>query len=338
MNYNITNKIINNMNNLKEKLVINKSKNIINSIIEDCYENEDILNKSYNDITFKILDNIENIDVSKYKFPKKKFDCILSGGGLKGYYLFGAIIILRKMIDNNQIEIRNFICVSVGAMAAVFLLSGISIHKMRNIYEFAKQNNKYDLNKLTLKILNELLPDNIHELCNNKLKIIVSKLELKNMKEEVITKFKSKEHLLNIIHATSCIPYFTSKNMRGVKIGNNTYYDGAFTNNLPIINDNDMSQLVFHTINVDYRYKNTFNLNDKYPELLILKGVIEMETFLKKVSKKNKKIENIPIEWILPHNKVNITLFDNAIYYILIIFGYIISYMNHIYDYLKNIY
>ena len=337
MNHNIKNTLIKNINAIQEKLIYKKSKNIINYIIEDCYNDESILNKSYDDITSKILDNIENIDVTKLKFPKNKFDCIFSGGGLKGYYLFGAVIILRKMIDNKQIEIRNYIGVSVGALAAVFLLSGISIHKMRNIYEFAKQNDKYDLNKITLKVCNDLLPDNIHDLCNGKLKIIISKLGSNGMKEEVVTKFKSKEYLLNIIHATSCIPYFTSKHITGVKINNKTYYDGAFTNNLPIIDDNDISQLVFHTINVDYTYNNTFNLNDKYPELLILRGVIDMEIFIKNVSKKNREISNIPIEWILPHNKNkdNIILINNVVYNILIIFGYIISYIIYVYDYLK---
>ena len=64
-----------------------------------------------------------------------------------------------------------------------------------------------------------------------------------------------------------------------------------------------------------------------------------MELFIKNVTKKNRKIENIPIEWILPHKKkddnINNTLFNTTIYNILIIFGYIISYINFIYDYLK---
>ncbi len=265
------------------------------------------------------------------------FDCIFSGGGLKGYYLFGAIIILRRMIDNNKITIRNYICVSVGALAAVFLLSGISIHKMRNIYEFAKQNDKYDLNDLTLNICDKLLPDNIHELCNGKVKIIVSRLTLNGMKEEIITKFKSKKHLLKIIHATSCVPYFTNTKIDGVKIKDKTYYDGAFTNNLPIINNNDLPQLLFRTLDVDYNYNNTFKLNDNYPELLILRGVIDMEFFIKNISKDIKIINNIPIKWIMPNNNIinSITLFDTTIYNLLIIFGYIILYINYVYDYFK---
>jgi len=332
---NLKDELIKKFNLLKNNKLLNfKSKNIVNNITTDeYYNNEEILKKSFDDITTKILDNIEDIDVSELKFPKKKFDCVFMGGGLKGYYLFGAIIILRKMINNKQIKIRNFICVSIGALAAVFLLSGISIHKMRNIYEFARNNNKYDLNKITLKVCDELLPDNVHELCNGRVKILVSKLTLTGMKQEIISKFKSKKDLLGIIHATSCIPYFTNKNILGVKINDNIYYDGAFTNNLPILKNNDIPQLIFHTNNVEYTHNYIFNTNDKCPELLILRGVIEMEKFIKQLSSNdshNKDIlnvnKNIPIEWINKNiEKTNVIFFEKMITKILIITGYIIS-------------
>ena len=57
MNHNIKNTLIKNINAIQEKLIYKKSKNIINYIIEDCYNDESILNKSYDDITSKILDN-----------------------------------------------------------------------------------------------------------------------------------------------------------------------------------------------------------------------------------------------------------------------------------------
>jgi hypothetical protein len=175
--------------------------NIINNIVKDYYKKEDILNKSYDDITNKILDSIENVDIKKLKFSKKKFDCILYGGGLKGFYLFGAIVILRKMINIGKIKIRKYKCISSGALAAVFLLSGISIHKMRNIYDFGKHNSKLKLNNLLLKVCNEILPENIHELCNDKVYIVVSKLTDNGMIPEVVSNFKSKKDLLNILYA-----------------------------------------------------------------------------------------------------------------------------------------
>jgi len=312
--------------------------NIINNIIKECYKKESILDKSYDDITNKILDNIEKIDISKFKFPKKKFDCIFYGGGLKGYYLFGAVVILRKMIKSGKIKIRNYKCISIGVLAAIFILAEIPIHKMRNIYEFGKENNKLKLNNLLLKICDEILPDNVHELCNGKLNIVISKLTSNGMKPEIVNNFKSKKDLLNIIYASCFIPYLTTNNIDGVKIKDDIYYDGAFTNSKLITDNNDLPQLVFDTINVDYNYNNMFRLNDKYPELLMLKGVIEFEKFIKKISSKKTKIENIPIEWIPAFTKNNNELIENIFYNIFIIFGYILSYVVNIFNLIKNLY
>ena len=66
-------------------------------------------------------------------------------------------------------------------LVSVFLLSDIPIHTIRNIYEFARHNNKYDLNQITIKACQKILPENIHELCNNKIKILVSELTFKGM-------------------------------------------------------------------------------------------------------------------------------------------------------------
>jgi len=324
------------MKNIKEQ----------NNNDNDKYVNEDIISTSFNDISYKLLENIDKIDVSELKFPTKEFDCILSGGGFKGYYLFGAAQILKKMIKNKQIKIRKYIGVSIGAIVSVFLLSDIPIHIIRNIYEFARHNNKYDLNQITIKACQKILPENIHELCNNKIKILVSELTFKGMVPVYIEKFNSKEHLLKVIQATCYIPYLTSTTISGVKIDDKIYYDGAFTNNVPIIKNNDIPQLVFHTRNVEYKKWYMFNTKDKCPELLILRGAIEMERFIKhlyniEVNKKNSsddsKIKNIPIEWITTTKKrsLNVVIIEKIIVILFIMIGFIISCIVKISNYIK---
>ncbi len=293
--------------NLKEVLINNMDKtehtNNIDKIFNEYFDNEDIIESSFNDISTKFLDIINQIELDDISLPSKEFDVIFTGGGLKGYYNFGACEILKKLVQNDKAKIRNYVGVSVGAYVAVFLLLGISIHRVRNVYEFARCNsNKHDLNKIMLKACDNLLPNNIHELCNGKLKILVSELTIKGMVPVIIDNFQSKEHLIKVLHATSFIPFITSTESKGIEINGKKYYDGAFTNNIPISLNNDLPQLVFYTGNVEYSKDYMFKILDNCPELLILRGAIEMEKFVKKLYRsdigKINKVKDIPIEWI----------------------------------------
>jgi predicted patatin/cPLA2 family phospholipase len=290
--------------NITEETTIN-TKKAVNNFIMDYFENEDIIGTDFDDISYKFLDIIDKMDVTKLSFPIKEFDIVFSGGGLKGYYNFGASEIIKKMINNNQIKIRNYIGVSVGAYVVVFLLLGISIHTIRNVYEFARYNKKkYDLNKIMIKACDKLLPDNVHEICNGKVKIMVSELTIKGMVPVIIDYFESKEHLLKVLHATSFIPFITTSDTKGIEINGKTYYDGAFTNNLPINISKDIPKLVFITSKVEYSSSYMFKILDRCPELLILRGAIEMEKFIKLLNSNDKIKYNkkIPIEWIV-HKK-----------------------------------
>lgn len=287
-------------NKIEFTTTINTTK-AVNNFIKDYFENEDIIGTSFNDISFKFLDIVDKMDVADLSFPVKEFDIVFTGGGLKGYYNFGAAEILKKMLNNKQIKVRHYIGVSVGAYVAVFLLLGISIHTIRNVYEFARCNKKkHDLNKIVLKACDKLLPDDVHEICNGKVKIMVSELTIKGMVPVIIDHFESKEHLLKVLHATSFIPFFTSNDTSGVEINGRTFYDGAFTNNLPLNLSNDIPKLVFLTSKVEYANSYMFKILDRCPELLILRGAIEIEKFIKYLSETNKKPsgKKIPIEWV----------------------------------------
>lgn len=289
---------------------IDNTEKKIEKLIDEYYENEEIFSNSFNDVSFKFLEVIDKIDVSDIKFPTKEFDIIFSGGGFKGYYNFGACEILKKMIQNEQINIRYYTCVSVGAYAAIFLLLGISIHTVRNVYEFARCNaNKHDINKIMLKACDKLLPPNAHEICNGKIKILVSKLTFKGMVPVIIDHFESREFLIKVLHATSFVPFLTTKEYNGVSIGDDKFYDGAFVDNFPINKKNDIPQLIFITSSVEYSDIYSFKIVDTCPELLILRGAIEMEKFIRHINNniesedKIIKIKDIPIEWILVNNQ-----------------------------------
>jgi hypothetical protein len=276
-------------------------------IVNSKFKSVHILKKDYDDITTNFFDNIKKKDVSKYILPSDYFDCIVLGGGIRGYYVYGSLILLKKMMDIGTIKIRKFIGTSAGAFLSVFIFSNIDPKIIRNVNNFAIKNNlEFSIDKIMLKACWELLPDNIHELINGKVTILISKSLLSKEREQYIDHFDSKLHLMQILHASSYIPFLTTSNFRGISIKGERYFDGIFSNNNPTNFDNDIPQLVFHTWDVDYPLASTLNFNDNFPELIIMRGLLEFEKFIKNLENhKYHENKKIPIKWIDTLDKIH---------------------------------
>ena len=66
-------------------------------------------------------------------FPRSKLnkgisdiDVVISGGGLRGYYVTGASVILHKVLKENNIRIARYAGTSCGAWCAAFMAMGLS--------------------------------------------------------------------------------------------------------------------------------------------------------------------------------------------------------------------
>ncbi len=311
---------------------------------KDYFENEQIIkhiNKNDKDNTY-----INNININNLKLPEKTFDIVVGGGGLKGFYNIGAFEVIKLLLTNSQINIRYYTGVSSGAYVCVFTLLGININTIKNMYEFAKKNKlRHDLNKILCKICYHIFPSNAHEICNGKLRILVSQFTLKGLVPIIIDKFESKEHLIKILHATSFIPFLTTNEFEGVEINGNKYFDGAFTNNTPIIFKHDLPQLVFFTSAVKNSDNiNMFKITDTNPENLILKGIEDIQLFIKCLELNSKeKLSNYPIKWIpsktekiknqIIKNKLNLAtnLILNILIIVTFIYGHIFNFVNKIF-------
>ena len=248
------------------------------------------------------------------------------------------------MIELNQINIRYFTGVSSGAYVSLFTILNIPVKNIRNMYEFARKNkHRHDLNKIFSKICEHILPSNVHELCVGKLRILVSKFTLKGLRPVIIDKFESKEHLIKILHATSFIPFLTTSEFNGVKIDGEQYFDGAFTNNTPIIYEHDLPQLVFNTPSVNYSNSYAFKIIDSNPEKLIVSGAIDIEKFINLINSDNldnltnKEIKLFPFKWLPSKtlgksNKSLDLMIDtllNLLIIVTLIYGYLINIINN---------
>jgi hypothetical protein len=288
------------------------------------YVDEDIFTNNLDDVTTKLLKVVENIDINNFLLPAKEFDLVICGGGFKGYYMAGVTEILKKMIDNDRIFIKNYTGSSIGAILAVHMICNVPIHNIRNAYEFSRKNsNFHDLNNIIARICKNTLPENAHELCNGKLRICVSELKFLGFKRIIIDKFEDKKHLLDVLRATSYVPFFTSNKMSGVVINGKTYYDGGVVPTPPINFNNELPQLLLETFKVEYPLKKIFNTTDEVPELLMLRGVIDMEKFIKYLSTNDIRIKKIPIKWLEPYQK-NKKKYKNIRFFSLLIIGIMI--------------
>lgn len=282
----------------------------IHQIVNLKYKSVELLKAESTNFTNTFFESIKQTDITQYKLPSDYFDCIILGGGMKGYYVYGGIILLKKMMDMGKIKIRKFVGVSVGALLCIFVFSGIDIKIMKNFSEFALENNKlHPIDNILIKACWELLPDDIHLKVNGKISILLSKSTLPrtslfDSREHFIEHFDSKLHLIMVLHATCCIPFITTNKIGGININGTRYYDGVFTYKNPINPNNDIPQLVFQTGKVKYSLEKSLSFNDEFPELLVMKGLLEFEKFITNL---NNNIPNkIPIKWIhhIP-NKIN---------------------------------
>jgi len=261
-----------------------KLKNIIKKI------NENYINLLYEkEISNEV--NISNIPT---------FHLILSGGGLKGYYLSGISHILYNSNIINKIKsIRGCSC---GALGAVYIACNINIYKWTHSYYLVMEEIKKGKNIIdSVYIVNDLLlPDNAHEICNEKnVEIIATKITNYKFEQVVFSKYESKKHLLDCISASICIPFIIKNNFPySIKIKNDYYIDGGFISNTPIKITNE-HQLVISNFLVEYPILYTYTLTDPKIEKIIIKGLIDCVDFFKN----NKKINTINFH--KNHNKKN---------------------------------
>jgi hypothetical protein len=146
-----------------------------------------------------------------------------NGGGLNFIWYLGLI----NSIDKTYLENYSFYGISGGAISIALYLCKIDLVQIFDNFLKIKKNDefnlKYILNNLD-KLLYDVLPDNCHLLCKNKLNIIYWKIGYGN---QIINNFTSKKHLISSLINTSKLP-FTLKNIK--EIYNNLIMDPLFIN------------------------------------------------------------------------------------------------------------
>lgn len=122
----------------------------------------------------------------------EEIDVVISGGGMKGFFVVGAWSVLKSMIENNQIIVKRWAGTSVGAASAIYMCCGVDPVKWSNTYWQTRRLIRGQGNSIveSFRILtHELLPENAHELCNGKVFLSITLLTLAGPKNVIISEF-----------------------------------------------------------------------------------------------------------------------------------------------------
>jgi len=211
-----------------------------------------------------------------------EIDVVLSGGGLKGYFMCGAGYILLKELKKKNIKINRIGGASAGSWAGMFMLTGISSEAWIETY-FANMirpgSHLLEAYRELWPEVKKALPHDAYITCTNKLFISLTEITWSGIQNRIVSEFTSNEDLFEACCASSTIPYMSAPiiyaNYRGMRV-----LDGGLTNNTPVFPDGLRRQLVFRLYEVEYPWRQMLNPTDTCIETLVLRGALLMSRFL----------------------------------------------------------
>jgi hypothetical protein len=243
-----------------------------------------------------------------------KYDFICSSGGLKAMFL----VFLPKILYNKcKFDFDRASGASSGAFCAAAALCKIDTIKCINIYnrelnKFKKTGIKTWAGEL-LRMFCDLLPEDCHTICNNKLKIAVHVLTYKGIKRQIFSEFTSKEDLIDCILASSTIPYYTFPYFC-YKFRDMNCIDGVY----PDVFDDNKKALYINLWNIEYPFSLSSNILDENIKQFSKNGLKEFILWYKKRHNSNIFSISYNTKHII-NNKFIKLLLENAVYIFILI-------------------
>ena len=255
-----------------------------------------------------------------------EYDLVISGGGIKFYYLLG----LMREIKN--LNIIRYSATSSGSIILPLIFCNLDENEIIKNYNFVKNLNKSKMDLIDI-FLNNVLPDDVHKICSDKLYISITVFKNLYLQNISVSKFNSKKELIDTIKASCSIPFFVNNNLF-FKYGNYQALDGCFTRNTPYFTDNLRKQIIVKIFLIEYQNLNIFSLETDYQLKYIQKGQNDFINFInnKKVkciqwydryykSNLSSNILDYGSHFIKKVNKFNLILVVLFIFFLIFIFG-----------------
>jgi hypothetical protein len=141
--------------------------------------------------------------------------------------------VLKYLNENYRLRDVDLIGVSAGALCAVLVASGVSLDRaVRKAYDISVEVDIWNRSgglagiwgDLIRRWLEELLPEDAHECCQNRVKIIATRMP--RMQLRYLSDFESREDLIDACMASVHIPFFLDGNGT-YKYRDEQYIDGS---------------------------------------------------------------------------------------------------------------
>mmetsp|Transcript_27949 Transcript_27949/g.65048 ORF Transcript_27949/g.65048 Transcript_27949/m.65048 type:complete len:385 (+) Transcript_27949:145-1299(+) len=208
-------------------------------------------------------------------------DIVVSGGGLRGYFVCGAAVVLDALVQSKRIKIRRYAGASAGAWVSMFMASGLHPLDWCETY-YGSMNDPALLldgyRNIIPSMMLKILPDDAYKRCSGRVFISITVMGRMGPRNVIVSEFTSNEDLVNACMASCTIPYITTfgfgEPFRGQRV-----VDGGFTNNIPLFTDNARETLLFDLGKVAYPFEWTMSASDPCIESLIIRGAVEMRLF-----------------------------------------------------------
>ncbi|XP_051016077.1 1-acylglycerol-3-phosphate O-acyltransferase PNPLA3 [Acomys russatus] len=173
--------------------------------------------------------------------PKRRWSLSFAGCGFLGFYHVGATLCLSERAPHLLREARTFFGCSAGALHAVTFACSLPLDQileiLMDLVRKARSRNIgtfhpfFNLNKCIRDGLQEVLPDNVHQIISGR--VYISLTRVSDGENVLVSDFQSKDEVVDALVCSCFIPLFSGlipPSFRGER-----YVDGGASDNIPVL-------------------------------------------------------------------------------------------------------
>lgn len=216
----------------------------------------------YSVLTFKPSKSLSSFNSKTFEpAPAVEIDIVVSGGGLKGYFMTGCSHILMHELAKQNVKIARIAGASAGSWVGLFMLTGVTTDTWLETYYLCKERPEMTMHEAYRDMwpwLSARLPENAWEICTGRLFISVTEVTPFGFKNHMISDYTCNQDLFEACMCSSTVPYISLPTMM-YRFRGMWCVDGGVTNNTPIFPDHVRRQLVFRLSDVFYPVRYLIN-------------------------------------------------------------------------------